>query len=141
VDEAERKPKEELDEEKLVATVKPLIEEGGKLLQEANGAIRALDPDGKVSNRAKQRSANHEATPEEYHLAELLKKVDRSSHKPGIPVVQANSAVQVGRRRHANGGKREEENRWDATCKERAQSSLGSAGRYNAYHPVPQRNN
>jgi hypothetical protein len=134
VDEAERKPKEELDEEKLVATVRPLIEEGGKLLQEANGAIRALDPDRKISNRAEQRSANHEATPEEYHLAELLKKVGRPSHKPGRPVVQANP-VQVGRRRHANRGKREDENRRDAACKERAQSSLGSAGRY--AHIIP----
>lgn len=75
VDEAERKPKEELDEQKLVNTVRPLIEEGGKILQEANGVIRGLDPDGRITAKAKQRTAAHEATPEEYHLAELLKEL------------------------------------------------------------------
>lgn len=75
VDEAERQPKEELDEQKLVDKVKPLLEEGGKLLQEANGSIRALDPDGRIANNAKQHAANHEATPEEYRLAELLKQL------------------------------------------------------------------
>jgi hypothetical protein len=58
IEAAERQPKEELDEQKLVDTVKPLIEQGGMILTEANGVIRGLDPD---------------ATPEEYRLAEVLK--------------------------------------------------------------------
>ena len=70
---ADRTPKEELDEEQLVNDVKPLIEEGGRILQECNGAIRGLDPDGRIAAQAKARAASHEATPEEYHLADLLK--------------------------------------------------------------------
>jgi len=72
---ADRTPKEDLDEQKLVDDVKPLIEQGGNILQEVNGAIRALDPDGAIAERAKANSAHHEATPEEYHLAELLKEL------------------------------------------------------------------
>ena len=37
--------------------------------------IRGLDPDGRISAQAKHRSAGQEATPEEYHLAELLKEL------------------------------------------------------------------
>lgn len=55
--------------------VRPLIEEGGKILTEANGVIRGLDPDGRISAQAKHHSAGGEATPEEYHLAELLKEL------------------------------------------------------------------
>jgi hypothetical protein len=43
------------------------------MLQECNGAIRALDPDGRIAATAKARSAQREATPEEYHLADVLK--------------------------------------------------------------------
>lgn len=53
--------------------MKPLIEEGGRILQECNGAIRGLDPDGRIAAQAKARAASHEATGEEYQLAELLK--------------------------------------------------------------------
>lgn len=53
--------------------MKPLIEEGGRILQECNGAIRGLDPDGRIAANAKARAAAHEASPEEYHLAEQLK--------------------------------------------------------------------
>ncbi|KAI1131147.1 hypothetical protein F5Y10DRAFT_262530 [Nemania abortiva] len=71
----ESKSEEDRDEEELVKQVRPLIEEGGKILTEANGVIRGLDPDGRISAQAKHHSAGHEATPEEYHLAELLKEL------------------------------------------------------------------
>jgi hypothetical protein len=77
IDAAERQPKEELDEQKLVDNVKPLIEEGGQILQEANGVIRGLDPDGRIASNAKAKTASREATPEEYHLADVLKDVSR----------------------------------------------------------------
>ncbi|MCJ1384346.1 hypothetical protein MMC17_007462 [Xylographa soralifera] len=72
---ADRTPKDELDEEDLVQKVKPLLEEGGRILQECNGAIRGLDPDGSIAARAKANAASGEATPEEHHLAELLKEL------------------------------------------------------------------
>ena len=72
---AERTPKEELDEEELVQNVKPLLEEGGRILQECNGAIRALDPDGHVASQAKARAASHEASPEEHTLADQLREL------------------------------------------------------------------
>ncbi|KFZ06504.1 hypothetical protein V502_09902, partial [Pseudogymnoascus sp. VKM F-4520 (FW-2644)] len=75
IEAAERQPKEELDEQKLVDTVKPLLEQGGQILQEANGVIRGLDPDGRIQANAKHKSASREATPEEHHLAEVLKEL------------------------------------------------------------------
>lgn len=72
---ADRTPKDELDEEKLVQTVKPLLEEGGRILQECNGAIRALDPDGRIAATAKARAASRDATPEEYQLADMIKEL------------------------------------------------------------------
>lgn len=75
IDVAERQPKEDLDEQKLVDTVKPLLEEGGQILQEANGAIRALDPDGRIQNNAKHKTSAREASPEEYRLADKLKEL------------------------------------------------------------------
>lgn len=78
IDTAERQPKEELDEQKLVDTVKPLIEQGGQILQEANGVIRGLDPDGRIAANAKHKTAAREASPEEYRLADLLKELTGS---------------------------------------------------------------
>ncbi|KAG8417554.1 hypothetical protein J3458_005050 [Metarhizium acridum] len=75
VDRAERTPKEELDEEQLVREVRPLIEEGSKILTETNGAIRGLDPDGRIQRQAKHKASTKEATPEEHHLAEVLKEL------------------------------------------------------------------
>ncbi|KAJ5218189.1 uncharacterized protein N7498_000288 [Penicillium cinerascens] len=72
---AERKSKEDLDEEKLVKDVKPLLEEGGRMLQECNGSIRALDPDGRIAATAKARAQTRDATPEEYQLADMLKEL------------------------------------------------------------------
>lgn len=78
VERADRTPKEELDEEGLVKQVKPLLEEGGNILQESNGAVRALDPDGHVAANAKARAASHEASKEEYALAEQLKELSET---------------------------------------------------------------
>lgn len=52
-----------------------MIEEGGRILQECNGAIRGLDPDGRIAANAKARAASHEATPEEHALADSLKEL------------------------------------------------------------------
>ncbi|KAL4808225.1 hypothetical protein BDV18DRAFT_134489 [Aspergillus unguis] len=78
VDRAEKTPKDELDEEQLVKNVKPLLEEANSHLQECNGAIRALDPDGSIAANAKARAASHEASPEEYNLADKLKELSES---------------------------------------------------------------
>lgn len=64
-----------MDEEKLVADVKPLIEEGNRILGECNGAIRGLDPDGHIAAQAKARTASGEASPEQYRVAEGLKEL------------------------------------------------------------------
>jgi len=45
------------------------------MLQECNGAIRALDPDGRIAATAKARAQTRDATPEEYQLADLLKEL------------------------------------------------------------------
>lgn len=72
---AERTPKEERDEEKLVSKVQPLIEEGGRIMSECNGAIRGLDPDGRLQAQVKAKAMSREATPEEHHLADQLKEL------------------------------------------------------------------
>lgn len=61
-----------MDEAGLVRQVLPLVEEGGKLLREANDVIRGLDPDGRTRAKVKHGSATHERTPEGLHLADLL---------------------------------------------------------------------
>lgn len=58
-----------------------MIEEGGRILQEANGVIRGLDPDGRIAANAKHKTAAREATPEEYRLAEVLKELTENVHK------------------------------------------------------------
>jgi len=75
IDKAQRTPKDELDEQKLVDEIKPLLEEGGRILQECNGALRGLDPDGSIAASAKQRASTGEATKEEHQLADLLKEL------------------------------------------------------------------
>ncbi|KAF5022912.1 hypothetical protein F66182_5031 [Fusarium sp. NRRL 66182] len=72
---AEAQKPEERDEEELVRQVKPLIEDGGKILTETNGIIRGLDPDGRIQRNAKTKVAGGEASPEEHHLANLLKEL------------------------------------------------------------------
>lgn len=78
IEQADRTPRDELDEEELVNNVKPLIEEGSRILQECNGSLRGLDPDGRIANQAKGRSQTKEATPEEHRLADLLKELTTS---------------------------------------------------------------
>jgi hypothetical protein len=75
IEQADRTPRDELDEEELVNNVKPLIEEAGRILQECNGSLRGLDPDGRIAAQAKGRSQTKEATPEEYRLADCLKEI------------------------------------------------------------------
>ncbi|KAF4436589.1 hypothetical protein F53441_13199 [Fusarium austroafricanum] len=77
---SEVQPGEESSQEQLVRHVRPLIEEGAKILIDNNRAIRDLDPDGRIQRNTKQQAAIAEATAEEYHLAELLKEasIDRS---------------------------------------------------------------
>ncbi|RGP60830.1 hypothetical protein FSPOR_10433 [Fusarium sporotrichioides] len=72
---AEAQKPEDRDEEELVRQVKPLIEDGGKLLTECNGIIRGLDPDGRIARNAKQKVSSGDATPEEAHLANILKEL------------------------------------------------------------------
>ncbi|KAM7222700.1 Protein of unknown function (DUF3659) domain containing protein [Rhypophila decipiens] len=81
IDKAERTPEEERDEEALVREVRPLIEEGGRILTEAKGVIKGLDPDGRISANAKHKTAAREATPEEYHLADVLKDLTGDVHQ------------------------------------------------------------
>jgi len=75
MDKADRTPREELDEDELVDNVKPLIEEAGRHLQECNGSLRGLDPDGHIAAQAKGRAGTKEATPEEVRLSENLKEL------------------------------------------------------------------
>lgn len=58
--------------------MKPLLEEGGQILTECNGAIRALDPDGRIQSKAKASASSRDATPEEYRLADQLKELSSS---------------------------------------------------------------
>jgi hypothetical protein len=58
-----------------VKKVRPLIEEGAAILTETNGAIRGMDPDGRIAQGAKHKAATREATPQQHHLAEKLKEV------------------------------------------------------------------
>ncbi|CAK7213599.1 hypothetical protein SBRCBS47491_001860 [Sporothrix bragantina] len=81
LDAVEGKKPEDVDQEAVVNDVKPLIEEGGKILSEANGAVRGLDPDGRIQSKAKHHAATHEATPEEYHLADVLKELTEKVQK------------------------------------------------------------
>jgi len=78
IERADRTPKDELDEDELVNNVKPLIEEGSRILQECNGSLRGLDPDGHIAAQAKGRAQTRDATPEEYRLADLLKELTTS---------------------------------------------------------------
>lgn len=80
----EGKPEDERDEEALVKEVRPLIEEGGNILREAHGVIRGLDPDGHIQANAKHKSGTRDASPEEYHLADVIKEVSHNT-QPSQP--------------------------------------------------------
>ena len=64
-----------LDEEELVRNMKPLLEQGTQILNETEGGIKALDPDGRIARNAKNRTQGQQATPQEYYLAEKLSQV------------------------------------------------------------------
>jgi len=78
IEQADRTPRDELDEEELVNNVKPLIEEGSRILNDCNGSLRGLDPDGRIAAQAKGRQQTGEASPQEYKLADLLKELTTS---------------------------------------------------------------
>ncbi|KAJ5668279.1 uncharacterized protein N7477_006849 [Penicillium maclennaniae] len=92
IERADRTPRDELDEEQLVKTVKPIIEQAGSMLQECKGALRGLDPDGQIAASAKARSVSRDATPEEYQLADLLKQLSQT----------ISTTIENGRRRIAD---------------------------------------
>jgi hypothetical protein len=75
IESEEAKPENERDEQRLVDTVKPLIEQASNVLSEADGAIRGLDPTGKIAKTAQANTSQRKASPEEYHLAELLSQL------------------------------------------------------------------
>lgn len=52
--------------------VRPLLEQATNILTETHGAIKALDPEGTVTNNATRKAQDHDATKEEQHLAESL---------------------------------------------------------------------
>ncbi|KAI8064129.1 hypothetical protein BDF21DRAFT_428281 [Thamnidium elegans] len=81
IESEEAKSEKDRDEKKLVETVKPLIEQGSNILGEANGAIRGLDPSGKIAKQAQARTSERKALPEEYHLAELLSQLTGEAKK------------------------------------------------------------
>lgn len=78
IDEAEGKDPKDVDEDKLVENVKPLIHKAGDILEECNQNIRGMDPDGRIQSKAKQNAGSGEASPEEQHLAEGLKTLTGS---------------------------------------------------------------
>jgi len=55
--------------------MKPLLEQGTQILNETEGGIKALDPDGRVARNAKNRTQGQQGTPQEYYLAEKLSQV------------------------------------------------------------------
>lgn len=75
INKANDTPKDDLDEEKLVENVKPLIEQASGILNDVLGQIKGVDPSGEVQNKAKRNSQDHKATGEEQRLAEGLTKL------------------------------------------------------------------
>jgi len=70
-----REKKEKIDEQGFIDKMKPLIEEASQILNETLGGLKGADPDGKIQRRAQHKKDNHEATPEENHLAESVTKL------------------------------------------------------------------
>jgi hypothetical protein len=73
IENMDAKKEEDRDENELVKSVKPLLQQAEQILNETNGAIRGADPDNRLSNKAKRNMQDHNATPEEQRLAEALK--------------------------------------------------------------------
>jgi len=70
-----------LDEQDLVQNVRPLIEQATQILNETHGAIKALDPSGRISQKAQGAAQSHEASPEEYYLAQKLTDLTENVQK------------------------------------------------------------
>ncbi|KIY37423.1 hypothetical protein I305_00522 [Cryptococcus gattii E566] len=75
IEDAQSKPKEEVNQDELVKKVKPLIHKSSDILNQCNSNIREMDPDGRMQQQAKENAATGEASPEERHLAEGLKRL------------------------------------------------------------------
>ncbi|KAF7335422.1 Lea domain-containing protein [Mycena venus] len=75
IEQMESQKEEDRDENELVKSVKPLLQQAEQILNETNGAIRGADPDNRLSNKAKRNMQDHKATPDEQRLAEALKVV------------------------------------------------------------------
>jgi chromosome segregation ATPase len=73
IEQMDAKKEEDRDENELVKSVKPLLQQAEQILNETNGAIRGADPDNRLSNKAKRNMQDHTATPDEQRLAEALK--------------------------------------------------------------------
>ncbi|KAJ7157077.1 hypothetical protein C8R46DRAFT_1165543 [Mycena filopes] len=73
IENMDARKEEDRDEAELVKNVKPLLEQGEKILNETNGAIRGADPDNRLSNKASRNVQDHKASSEEQRLAEALK--------------------------------------------------------------------
>jgi len=81
VEKANKTPKEELDEKKLVETLQPLIEQATNILNETLGTIKGLDPKGTNTNKAQRAAQDHTATPSEQRLAKSLAELTGSVTK------------------------------------------------------------
>lgn len=132
IEAAERTPEDERDEEALVKEVRPLIEEGSNILREAHGVIRGLDPDGHIQANAKHKSGTREATPEEFHLAEVIKEVSLTN--PTIISIldhfqMLTHTPTAHRHRHRDHRGRQAQARGHAPRQEGAQPPLGPPGR------------
>jgi hypothetical protein len=92
-DKAERISTEEQDEQELGDIVRPLIEEGSRILQETNVSIRALDSSGRIAAGVKQKAASRDATPDEYRLAEKLKDLSENVSKTIEPAKQKTAGM------------------------------------------------
>ncbi|VDB91490.1 unnamed protein product [Peniophora sp. CBMAI 1063] len=72
IEQFKAKKEDDRDEQKLIDSTKPLIQQAEKELNEANGAIKGADPDNRLSNQATRNYEAHDATQEEQRLADAL---------------------------------------------------------------------
>jgi len=70
-----------VDEQELVRNVRPLIEQATQILNETHGSIKALDPTGEISQHAKGAAQSHQASSEEYYLAQKLSDLTENVQK------------------------------------------------------------
>jgi len=81
VEKANKTPKDDLDEKKLVETLQPLIEQATNILNETLGTIKGIDPKGATTNKAQRNAQDHSATPSEQRLAKGLAELTGSVTK------------------------------------------------------------